>query len=162
MIQSWWSNSCHVVIFKVVSYKPGGHYHAHLDSTDHAYDRPCCFQTRCGEKELTAQWSECCRLCRYTHVISYMLYIFYKVLVDTVPFELPYLYKLYIEINWKHNYISTSVMSRYDIMCLYLLSFKCFYKKAIVLLRAFRKMNISKQFDWLYIFWLQHKSALFH
>ncbi|XP_052815679.1 transmembrane prolyl 4-hydroxylase-like [Mya arenaria] len=56
---------------QVVSYTAGGHYHAHLDSVDD-YDKPCCFQTRCGDKENTPQWSECCRLCRYMTVLYYL------------------------------------------------------------------------------------------
>ncbi|XP_052224847.1 transmembrane prolyl 4-hydroxylase-like [Dreissena polymorpha] len=63
-----------IVTFKdaaVVSYVPGGHYHAHLDSNDR-YDRPCCFQERCEGKALTPQWAGCCRLCRYITVLYYL------------------------------------------------------------------------------------------
>ncbi|KAH3775970.1 hypothetical protein DPMN_177381 [Dreissena polymorpha] len=56
---------------QVVSYVPGGHYHAHLDSIDR-YDRPCCFQERCDDKALTPQWADCCRLCRYITVLYYL------------------------------------------------------------------------------------------
>ncbi|WAR12123.1 hypothetical protein MAR_026303 [Mya arenaria] len=45
------------------SYKEGGHYHAHIDTVEYN-DKPCCIQTGCGEKELTPEWKECCRLCR--------------------------------------------------------------------------------------------------
>ncbi|KAH3775959.1 hypothetical protein DPMN_177369 [Dreissena polymorpha] len=56
---------------QVVSYAPGGHYHAHLDSTDR-YDLPCCFQERCDGKTLTPQWADCCRICRYITVLYYL------------------------------------------------------------------------------------------
>ncbi|XP_052818588.1 transmembrane prolyl 4-hydroxylase-like [Mya arenaria] len=56
---------------QVVSYKEGGHYHAHIDTVEYN-DKPCCIQTGCGEKELTPEWKECCRLCRYATVLYYL------------------------------------------------------------------------------------------
>ncbi|KAL4223953.1 hypothetical protein ACF0H5_017412 [Mactra antiquata] len=57
---------------QVVSYKPGGHYHAHLDSSDQDYHLPCCIQQHCGNKEETAKWAECCRLCRFITIMYYL------------------------------------------------------------------------------------------
>lgn len=57
---------------QAVSYVSGGHYHAHLDTVAGDVHLPCCFQTRCGDKELTPEWAECCRLCRYMTVLYYL------------------------------------------------------------------------------------------
>lgn len=57
---------------QVVSYAPGGHYHAHLDTVDEVDHLPCCFQTKCGDKEHTPEWAECCRLCRFITVLYYL------------------------------------------------------------------------------------------
>lgn len=56
---------------QVVAYQPGGHYHAHIDTAPNM-DTPCCFQTRCGDKEYTDKWDECCRLCRFITVLYYL------------------------------------------------------------------------------------------
>ncbi|KAL3859384.1 hypothetical protein ACJMK2_009607 [Sinanodonta woodiana] len=65
---------------QVVSYSEGGHYHAHLDSSDHhasnddkaPSDTPCCFQTNCAGVVNTPKWNTCCRLCRYITVMYYL------------------------------------------------------------------------------------------
>ena len=60
---------CILICLQLVKYQPGGHYHAHLDSTnDNLAENkglPCCFQTNCGDKVYTPEWAKCCRLCRY-------------------------------------------------------------------------------------------------
>ena len=57
------------ICLQLVKYQPGGHYHAHLDSTNDNLEEnkglPCCFQTHCGDKVYTPEWAKCCRLCRY-------------------------------------------------------------------------------------------------
>lgn len=61
---------------QLVKYNPGGHYHAHIDTSDDTSDEtanlPCCFQMHCGASENTAKWSECCRLCRYMTAMYYL------------------------------------------------------------------------------------------
>ncbi|XP_045181705.2 transmembrane prolyl 4-hydroxylase-like [Mercenaria mercenaria] len=61
---------------QVVSYVSGGHYHAHIDSTD-TTDKlhlPCCAQTpECLEVDISTEgFEECCRICRYMTVLYYL------------------------------------------------------------------------------------------
>ncbi|XP_060593364.1 transmembrane prolyl 4-hydroxylase-like [Ruditapes philippinarum] len=61
---------------QVVSYVRGGHYHAHIDSTDttNRLHLPCCFQTpECLEIDISnEEYEECCRICRYITVLYYL------------------------------------------------------------------------------------------
>lgn len=53
-------------------YKPGGHYHAHLDSNEASRKTPCCFQKECVNSEGNTETTDCCRLCRYATVLYYL------------------------------------------------------------------------------------------
>lgn len=54
-------------------YKPGGHYYAHLDSTEAKRNKPCCFQKVCYDSNNKESDNlDCCRMCRFATVLYYL------------------------------------------------------------------------------------------